>query len=243
MPPYFKPVRYKKKVEKENFFKTRNFYFWGNSTVFPVLPFFIAGLLIITQIIVPIYFFKSEVKVPVVAEKSVLGYSTGYREFTFSELEEVQSRASDTVGEMPKYFYLTIPKLNIQSALVETDSTSLSPDDFIGHYKGSAHPGQPGTSYLYGHSVLPVFYNARNYKTIFSKLDELETGDEIIVNFADKNYLYKVESSKVLKVSEVNPLENKKPNDPTESSLVLMTCWPAGTKAKRFEVVATKQEL
>ncbi len=243
MPPYFKPVRYEKKVEKENFFKNRNFYFWGNSTVFPVLPFVIAGLLIITQIVVPVYFFKADAKVPAVAEKSVLGYSTGYRDFSFTELQNVPSVSTDSIGETPDYFYITIPKLGIQSAIVETDSTNLSPDEFIGHYKGSAHPGQPGTSYLYGHSVLPVFYNARNYKTIFSKLDELETGDEIIVNFADKNYLYRVEDSQVLKVSEVNPLSNKKPNDPTESSLVLMTCWPAGTKAKRFEVVAVHQEL
>lgn len=245
MSTYFKPVRYEKKVEKENFFKSRNFYFWGNSTLFPVAPFLFAFVLVLTQIVLPIYFFKSEEKVPAVAEKSVLGYSTGYREFSFSELQiasEVQAK-SDTNIEIPQYFYLTIPRLGIQSALVETDSTNLSPDNSIGHYKGSAHPGKPGTSYLYGHSVLPVFYNARNYKTIFSKLDDLEAGDEIIVNFAEKNYLYKVEYSQELKVSQVNPLQNKKPNYPDESTMVLMTCWPAGTKAKRFEVIATLQEL
>jgi LPXTG-site transpeptidase (sortase) family protein len=243
MPTYFEPVRYEKKIEKENFFKNRNFYFWGNSTVFPVTPFIIAFVLVLTQVVLPVYFFKSNTQIPVVAEKSVLGYSTGYREFSFNELKTSTNVRSDSTEDIPKYFYISIPKLGISSALVETDSTNLSPDNSIGHYKGSSHPGKPGTSYLYGHSVLPVFYNARNYKTIFSTLDDLETGDEIIVNFADKNYLYRVEGFEELKVSEVNPLQNKKPNDPKESTLVLMTCWPAGTKAKRFEVTATLQDL
>jgi LPXTG-site transpeptidase (sortase) family protein len=239
MPSYFKPVRYQKKVETENFFKNRNISFWGNSTLFPAIPFFIAFLLIITQIVIPLYFFKTKATVPNVATKSVLGYSTGYRDFAFNELKELPSQTSPA-EDLPAYFYITIPKLGIYSAMVETDSTNLSPDASIGHYKGSSYPGNGGTSYLYGHSVLPIFYNPRNYKTIFSKLDKLNAGDEVLINFLDKTYVYKVTDSQVLAVSQVNPLANKTQNDPKASALVLMTCWPAGTKAKRMEVTAVR---
>ena len=235
-PAYFKPTKIAKKEQSELLFKNKNYTFWRSSVIFPAAPFILVAVILITQVFIPLYFFETKTtELPAVAKTSVLGFSSGFRDFTFNELE-VQNTTAD--ANTPEFFYLTVPSLGIKDAVVKTNSLDLSPDDYIGHYNGSALPGSVGTTYLYGHSVLPVFYNPRNYKTIFSKLDKLVAGDEIIVSYNNVKHSYTVESSSVLKVSEVHPLKNKRPEYLNDSSLVLMTCWPAGTKMKRFEVVA-----
>ena len=235
---YFKPAVIYKKVEREDLFTRKNTKFWGFSAFLPRLPFFISLIIIITQVIVPLYFFKitEEEDLPVPVKSSVLGYSTGFRDFSFKELSEETSNILIN-NNVPSQFYISIPKLGIDKALVKTNSKDLSPDNFIGHYNGSSLPGQVGTAYLYGHSVLPFFYNPKNYKTIFSKLNLLSKDDSVFITYNNIKYEYKVVSSKQLSISEVKPLENKRPAYLNESSLVLMTCWPAGTKLKRYEVL------
>lgn len=237
---YFQPTVIKKKVEKEDLFTTKNPKFWGLSAVIPYLPFIISLILIVTQVIIPLYFFKTvDSDIPTPVKSSILGYSSGFRDFSFNELDEKSPNILED-SNVPDRFYLTIPKLDIYKALVKTNSDDLSPDGFIGHYNGSALPGDVGTTYLYGHSVLPFFYNPQNYKTIFSKLNLLSEGDEVFITYNNIKYTYKVVSSKQLTVAEVKPTENKRPAYLNESSLVLMTCWPAGTKLKRFEVLAVR---
>ena len=68
----------------------------------------------------------------------------------------------------------------------------------------------------------------------------LTKDDELYVTYNNIKHTYKVVSTRQLAIGEVKPLENKRPAYLNESSLVLMTCWPAGTKLKRFEVLAVK---
>lgn len=237
---YFRPAVIQKKVNKEDLFTKKNPSFWGRSAIVPYLPFIFSFVLIVTQVVIPLYFFKTvEEDLPTPVKASILGYSSGFRDYSFNELDEGSPNILVNAN-VPGQFYLTVPKLKIDNALVKTNSTELSPDGFIGHYNGSALPGEAGTSYLYGHSVLPFFYNPKNYKTIFSKLNVLSKDDEVYITYNNIKYKYKVVSSKQLAIEEVRPLENKRPAYLNESSLVLMTCWPAGTKLKRFEVVAVK---
>ncbi|MEN9389721.1 MAG: hypothetical protein RLY61_805 [Candidatus Parcubacteria bacterium] len=237
---YFRPTVIQKKVESENLFTKKNPRFWSNSAIVPYLPFLVSFVLIVTQVMIPLYFFKTaETDVPAPVKASILGYSSGFRNYSFNELNEQSPNILENAN-VPRHFYLTVPKLEINAALVKTNSTDLSPDGFIGHYNGSSLPGDGGTTYLYGHSVLPFFYNPKNYNTIFSKLNMLTKDDELYVTYNNIKHTYKVVSTKQLAIGEVKPLENKRPAYLNESSLVLMTCWPAGTKLKRFEVLAVK---
>jgi len=96
-------------------------------------------------------------------------------EFEFNELrQEHKIEKTKKQQNTPDIFYLTIPKLGIEKAEVDTNSESLSPDERLGHYPGSALPGEVGNTFIYGHSVLPMFYDPTNYRTIFSTLDKLE---------------------------------------------------------------------
>jgi len=133
--------------------------------------------------------------------------------------------AADTRPVFP-LFYLSIPKLGIERAEVETNSAEARPDERLGHYQGSALPGEPGNTFIYGHSVLPVFFNPKNYKTIFSTLNRLGPGDQILVEYGGKNYIYKAERLQVLKPEEVNPLFIPRSGS---SYLTLMTCDPPQT--------------
>ena len=129
-------------------------------------------------------------------------------------------------------------QLGIKDAVTETNSLSLSPDLSLGHYRGSGLPGEVGNAFIYGHSVLPCFYNPKNYKTIFSTLHQLEIGDEFTIEYNNKTYTYKVEQKKILKPDEVDPLAGYKPKYLNESTVTLMTCSPPGTKINRLLVNA-----
>jgi sortase A len=193
---------------------------------------------------------------------SVLGMASGFADFSFEELkkEETLRQAVAVVPTPPvredpsegvltppsvavpekkepdKFFYLDVPDLGIENAVVEINSPSLSPDSSLGHYAGSAMPGKIGNSFIYGHSVLPWFYNPRNYKTIFSTLDKLTPGKKFYVRHEGTLYTYTVAYSEVLSPNQVNPLGEFTPKHLGKSTITLMTCWPAGMKSRRFLV-------
>lgn len=158
--------------------------------------------------------------------------------FAFEELKPQEVDREEVSEDIPEVFYLTIPKLGIERAEVGTNSESLSPDERLGHYPGSALPGEVGNTFIYGHSVLPMFFDPKNYRTIFSTLDKLEEGDEIVVEFGERSFMYVIEKSVVLNPEDVHPLEPVTPSFLKKSYLTLMTCVPPGIRTKRLLVQA-----
>ncbi|MFC1622073.1 sortase [Patescibacteria group bacterium] len=198
--------------------------------------------ILITQVVIPLAIFSTQDELADEVTSTVLGKATGFAKFEFPELYSdilgAESENTTTKANVPDYFYITIPKLNIGEAKVETNAKTLNPDKALGHYKGTALPGQVGNTFIFGHSVLPVFYNPRNYKTIFSKLGDLKMGDEFYVKYNNKTLTYKVEGLVELAPSKVAPLAEMKPKYLNESTMVLMTCSPPGTKLRRLMVNA-----
>lgn len=234
--------KYIKDNSNDPLFRSRNNTFYFKSRILSGLLMSLGFAVLGTQVVLPLVFFKTQDTVSKSARDSVLGLATGYSEFEFKELDEEGSSGTKTQTEVPKYFTLTIPKLGIKDAIVETNSTNLSPETSLGHYFGSALPGNSGNTFIYGHSVLPWFYNPRNYRTIFSTLGNLQTGDTFTVNYMGENIDYKVESKEILDPKKVNPLFEFKPAYLNESTVTLMTCWPAGTKTNRLLVKAIKSD-
>ncbi|HSX39767.1 MAG TPA: sortase [Candidatus Saccharimonadales bacterium] len=235
----FKPTTYVKDNSRDPLFNPINTKFALKSRVLPIAAFVAGGAILVTQVIFPLVVFKTQDVIAKPISNSVLGKATGFSDFEFTELQSKESSASNDAN-VPKYFYLTIPKLNINKAFVETNSESLSPDTALGHYKGTALPGKVGTAFIYGHSVLPWFFNPRNYKTIFSTLNNLETGDVFYIDYNNERLTYKVESKEIKKAAQVDPLAELKPRYLNESTIVLMSCYPAGTTLKRLMINAVK---
>ena len=239
----FRPKTYIKDESNDPFFKEVNWRFYIRMRLMPVFLMFLSVVILTTQVFFPLYVFKTQDEVSKPARSTVLGVVTGYSEFTFNELQDGSENESDAAvdspeGNVPEFYTITMPRLGIKDALVETNPPDLNPDEALGHYIGTAMPGTPGNSFVYGHSVLPVFYNPRNYKTIFSTLGDMQVGDAFTVNYNNVIYTYKVESKSVLKPNEVNPRAEIKPKYLNESTMVLMTCWPAGLKTNRLLVSA-----
>jgi sortase A len=134
-------------------------------------------------------------------------------------------------------YTISIPKLKINNALV-----TIAGDDLMNslvHYGGTGLPGQFGTSVIFGHSMLPQFYSAKSYKSIFSTLPTLKEGDEIDVTYDDVQYHYKITEMVVLEANDLSVLEQKFDG----SYLTLVTCVPPGTLWKRLNVKAKLQTV
>lgn len=146
------------------------------------------------------------------------------------------AKRSDFVGQNSNvtHYTLTIPKLNIKNATVALGGEDLS-ENLI-QYPGTAPPGKTGNSVVFGHSILPLFYNPEDYMAIFSTLSTLEKGDEIKINYDGVLYTYKVESMFEVLPTELEVLEQNK----SDSFISLITCSPPGhpDKPKRLVVRA-----
>lgn len=130
------------------------------------------------------------------------------------------------------HYTISIPKLKIDQATVQIGGEDLMKS--LIHYPGTGLPGQYGNVVIFGHSVLPQFFNPKNYKTIFSTLPQLEEGDEIWIDFDGITYRYLVR-----KIVEVSPEDVSVLQQSYDSQwLSLITCVPPGTYLKRLVVRA-----
>ena len=236
--PDSKPKIYVKDESFDPIYKSVNLPFLFKTRILSGGLMALGFLVLGTQVVLPLISFKTQDTVAKPMEATVLGLATGFSDFSFTEIKANATSVSNEQN-VPEFFYLSIPKLKINNAKVKSNFDGLKPDEFIGHYKGSSLPGQSGNSYLFGHSVLPWFFNPKNYKTIFSTLGDLKQGDEIFINYNNKILKYAEDNQIVLKPENVRPLEVWKPKYLNDSTITLMTCWPAGTKAERLEVRAT----
>jgi len=105
-------------------------------------------------------------------------------------------------------------------------------------FPGSALPGQKGQTIIEGHSAPPGWPKIK-YDWVFSRLNELEKGDEVILNFNHKKLNYYV-TQKIF----LNSGEEIAPKDLTnsENMLILISCWPPGKDIKRIAVMAEPLE-
>ncbi|MCH8518855.1 class E sortase [Candidatus Gracilibacteria bacterium] len=146
---------------------------------------------------------------------------------------------------------VVIPKIGKNIPLVEVgtrnvDSVNDLHDIFmeelergIVRYPGSALPGEAGNSFIFGHSSnfpwLPGDYNE-----VFALLDRLNVGDEVIVYYDQKKYVYKIREKDVVKPGDTSVLRNQNKD---EKLITLMTCWPVGTTRDRLLVIGELVEV
>lgn len=184
----------------------------------------------------------TEIKRPLPALKGVVKANEGtrgeaenlvYVRNWFPQAPPQASTSSDPVNR----YTLSIPKLKISEAEVLIGGEDLSKG--LIHYGGTALPGKNGTSVVFGHSVLPQFFNPKKYMTIFSTLHTLKEGDKILVKFDGIEYIYQIFGFEIVDPSNTSFLDQK--ND--DSYIYLITCTPPGTYWKRLVVKAKLKGL
>ena len=162
-------------------------------------------------------------------DKYFLGDSTKASNWFVGD-EEEEKFVSDKIS----YFTVSVPRLRIDNATVAIGGEDLAQS--LIQYPGTALPGKRGNAVIFGHSVLPLFYDPTNYISIFSTLNTLKDGDEIFVNYDGITYKYAVENMFEVRPTDIQILDQ----DATDSFLTLVTCTPPGDprKPKRLIVRA-----
>jgi len=107
----------------------------------------------------------------------------------------------------------------------------------VAHAKGTATPDRSGNTFIFAHSA-GNWYQANQFNAVFYLLNKLTTGDEIIIYYQSKKYLYSVSEVKLVDSNQINYLSST----PDKNQLTLMTCWPPGTTIKRLVVIASLVE-
>lgn len=146
--------------------------------------------------------------------------------------EGEESVATQPISSNVRYYTVSIPKLRIDQAAAEIAGEDLSKS--LIHYKGTALPGRVGNTVIFGHSILPQFFNPKNYLTIFSTLPTLRLGDEVIVDYDQITYRFIVREMFEVSPTDIQVLAQ--PND--RPRLTLITCVPPGTYLRRLVVRA-----
>jgi len=119
---------------------------------------------------------------------------------------------------------LTIPRRHVRAIVREGDSDrTLS--IALGHIPGTAFPGQKGNVGIAGHR-----------DSLFHGLKDVATNDEMTFETPDASYVYRVESTRIVKPEQTEVL---RPGPASE--LTLVTCFPfdyVGSAPDRFIVKA-----
>lgn len=153
--------------------------------------------------------------------KKVLNENTGETDYTKAS-NWFPTTDSNFVSENITYYTLSIPKLKIENATVAIGGEDLSQN--LIQYPGTAMPGKRGNAAIFGHSILPQFYDPKDYLAIFSKLPDLDKGDEISVSYDGIIYKYRVEDKFEVLPTDIQVLEQNL----SDSFLTLVTCVPPG---------------
>lgn len=151
-----------------------------------------------------------------------------------------QAEGGNDFSNSKVYFYsISIPKLKINNATVAIGGEDLSKS--LVQYPGTSLPGKLGNSVIFGHSILPIFFDPKNYMSIFSTLPTLKIGDQIDISFDGVLYKYNVEELFEIYPTDIQILQQ----DPSDSFLTLVTCVPPGDprKPKRLIVRARIEQL
>lgn len=130
-----------------------------------------------------------------------------------------------------------IDKLNIKAPIsfdVPNDANAVENglEKGVIHIQGTAHPGEIGNVFITGHSS-NYFWAKGSFNSIFALLNNLSLDDNIVINYRDSLYFYKVSDKLVVDPNDLSVLKQG-----STSTLSLMTCYPVGTNLKRLIVIA-----
>jgi sortase A len=214
----------------------------------------VSGLVILGSTLYPIlsYEWESNQKYPALLSPLVdeerakftfdaTDYTQASNWFVADEDLVVKSKMGEYISSNVSYFTLSVPRLKIDNATVKIGGEDLAQS--LIQFKGTALPGKMGNTVIFGHSVLPQYFDPENYLSIFSTLPKLNQGDLVYASYDGITYKYKVEDMFEVKPTDVQILEQ----NASDSFLTLVTCTPPGHPLKpkrliiRARLLPTKQ--
>jgi LPXTG-site transpeptidase (sortase) family protein len=134
---------------------------------------------------------------------------------------------------------LEIPKISIAVPIIFSQSANLSLlkkdlDEGVVYYPGSVLPGEKGDIVILGHSA-PAGWPKIKYDWVFSDIDKLVEGDNIMVDLNNRQYTFIVRKTTIIKRGQSVP---KDLSSAENNVLTLVSCWPPGKDYQRIAVQA-----
>ena len=123
---------------------------------------------------------------------------------------------------------IQIPALNIDAPIVQGDGWEQLKKG-VGQHIGSADPGRSGNLVLSAHNDI--------FGEIFRHLDQLKSGDEIIIYTNQRAYTYIVSVTKIVEPTQVEVMAGTA--DPIAT---LISCWPYLVDDQRIVVQAVLKD-
>ena len=128
--------------------------------------------------------------------------------------------------------FIRIPRLGSDYAYAIIEGVSTADlKKGPGHYPGTALPGQIGNLVISGHRT--------TYLAPFNRLDELASGDAIVIETRDMWYTYRVTQIETVlptDVAVILPVPDKPHAKPTNRLITLTTCTPKYSASHRLIV-------
>ncbi|MCL2467312.1 MAG: class E sortase [Micrococcales bacterium] len=112
-----------------------------------------------------------------------------------------------------------------------TDRSKVLDPLGIGHYVGTAMPGDVGNFAIAGHRT--------TFGKPFNRIEELKIGDALVVRTPDTWYVYRVTSFEIVRPSQGNvvaPVPGDPTAEPTQRLITLTTCHPKYSAQQRYIV-------
>ncbi|QRZ61531.1 class E sortase [Rothia sp. ZJ932] len=141
---------------------------------------------------------------------------------------------ADAYGQA--YGVIYIPRLgeSYQRPIAEGTGNDVLDTLGLGHYEGTAQPGEVGNFALAGHR--------QTNGAVLDRIDKLQNGDKIYVQTIDGYYTYTVYQSHIVlphQVEVIAPVPNEPGAEATERTLTLTTCHPRYGDTERYIVHAS----
>jgi sortase A len=140
-------------------------------------------------------------------------------------------------AEMTSFATLQVPRWGadyLRTISEGTNRTTVLDDLGIGHYEGTAMPGQIGNFSVAGHRT--------TYGKPFNRVEELQVGDPLVVRTRSTWYVYRVSSTEIVEptaLQVIAPVPGDPGAEPTVAMMTLTTCHPTYSARQRFIVHAT----
>lgn len=147
--------------------------------------------------------------------------------------------------EYSENMYIDINSVNIKEVRITPNVESTNEQIYdqylkygLAHFKGTPLPGDGGNSFIYGHSAVQSFFDRHSNlpETIFTRLNEVDVGDSVVVKRDGKEIEYTVRNKRIVSPDDFSILRSQGDKE----TLTMMTCWPLGVGTKRLVVVAER---
>lgn len=153
-------------------------------------------------------------------------------DYTDSDIWFPQNSSANVSQLSDSIYTLSIEDLGIDSAIVKNGSQDLKKS--LIQYPGTAMPGDLGNTVIFGHSVLPQFFDPANYISIFSTLHTLVPGQTISITQDGATYTYEIYDMYEVMPDDLSPLAQTY----DDRRLTIITCTPPGTYLRRLIIRA-----